>query len=97
MQTLLDSDQLARLDATLYQEDDEDSFFNCNALIQIDPHTVIQVNHARITDSTIMFRHTAGIELFNNAAFLGKVSNILGVKFEYRDRWGTDFVEIEAV
>ncbi len=97
MQTLLDRDQLARLDARLYYQDDEDTLFNCNALIQISPFEVIQVNHARITDDTIMLRHTAGVELAGNSAFLKKISDILGIQFAYRDRWGSDFVEIEAV
>ncbi len=97
MQTLLNSDQLARLDAKLYHEGGEDSYFNCNALIQIDPSKVIQVNHMRVTDDTIMLKHTAGVELAGNAAFLKKISDILGIQFAYRDRWGTDFVELIAV
>lgn len=96
MQTLLDRDQLACLEARLYSEDDYDSFFHCHALISISPHQVVQANHMRITDDTIMLKHNAGMELFGNAAFLKKISDILGIQFAYRDRWGADFVELVA-
>jgi hypothetical protein len=97
MKSLLNRNQLARLEATLYQVDDIDYFYRCHGLVSISPHNVVQLIHMRITNNTIMFQHNAGIELYGNAAFLKQISDILGIKFSFRDKWGPDYVEIEAV